>query len=231
MKKRLLAGLMLSLLLLVTTGFAHALTSVGGYNFDDNAFVDSLVSSNGTWTHSGSTLESTLVGSNPNDYAFGFGSSSSITLSFDDNFLRNGAGFDLAVFELGTAQTFSLLIGSTTISYTGVSTGYQQGGFDLIAAIIDLDDFGLEFGSLVSMLTLYPAPTGDDPADFTVIGALNSLSLVPEPSPFLLLGEPSPFLLLGAENGAAPVPEPSTLLLLGSGLAGLAFVVRRRRKD
>jgi hypothetical protein len=32
-------------------------------------------------------------------------------------------------------------------------------------------------------------------------------------------------------NGAAPVPEPSTFLLLGGGLAGLAFVVRRKRKD
>lgn len=29
----------------------------------------------------------------------------------------------------------------------------------------------------------------------------------------------------------SPVPEPSTFLLLGGGLAGLAFVVRRRRKE
>jgi len=33
------------------------------------------------------------------------------------------------------------------------------------------------------------------------------------------------------ENAAAPVPEPSTIILLGGGLAGLAFVVRRRKKE
>lgn len=38
-------------------------------------------------------------------------------------------------------------------------------------------------------------------------------------------------LAFNLTNDAAPVPEPSTFLLLGGGLAGLGFVVRRRKKE
>ena len=41
-----------------------------------------------------------------------------------------------------------------------------------------------------------------------------------------------PFVSIGeVAFAASPVPEPSTFLLLGGGLAGLAFVARRRRKE
>ena len=185
---------------------AQAQTNVGGIVFNDNAFADQLTASVGSWTFGGgaSSLEDALVGSTASDFAFCFGTTCSATLEFTDNLAVNLPGPDLAIFELGSAELFSVLIGGITNSYTAVATGVNAGGFPLLVAQINLDDFGILPGGTVSLLTLFPAPTGADPADFTVIGAINSVDV-------------------------SAVPEPATLLLLAPALAGIGLVARRRR--
>ncbi len=201
--KRLLSSLVLAASMLFGHS-THAAVTVGGISFDDDAFADSLGTVVGSWTYGGgaTSLADALTGSDPADFAYCFGTTCSVQVNFGDNRAVNGSGADIAIFELGSAEMFAVRIGSTTLSFTAVSTGESAGGFALLVALIDLDDFGLGAGETLSSLTLFPSPT-DDPADFTVIGAKNNLSV--------------------------SVPEPGTLALLGLGLAGLAATRRRKQ--
>jgi len=101
-KKKLLAGLATGLMTLGSIALASsawATINVGTYNFDDNAFVDQLVSSSGGWAYTGLSLEQSFVGTDLNTYAGNYGTPGSATLAFTDNYLVNGPGFDLVAFE------------------------------------------------------------------------------------------------------------------------------------
>ncbi len=182
------AAVVLVVVMLVAGFNANASIVVGGYSFDDNAFADKLVSATANWTYGGgaSSLEEALVGSNPADYAFAFGSDENVVLSFTDNAVINLSGPDLAIFELGTIESFalSITVGGLTHTYNAVDTGYTAGGFNLLIAKIDLDDFFVPAGGTVNIVQLFPAPTNADPADFTVIAAMNN---IPEPATLSLL--------------------------------------------
>jgi len=192
-------------MLVAGVGVSRADIIVGGINFQNNAFADTLVSSNGTFTTSGGTLPQVLVGSNPADYAFCFGGPSvcNVTLAFTDNTILNGAGADLAVFELGTPDPFQLTINGVTRTYSTASTGSSAGGFDLNVALVDLADFGVASTSLIRASSLDNATTGTT-ISYTVFGAIN--------------------------NGpaAVAVPEPSSLILFGTVVVTAGFGLRRR---
>lgn len=191
--KKLIGKLGVCAFILATCSPAFASITVGGIVFEDAAFADELISAAAGWTYGGgaSSLEDALVGSNPDDFAYAFGSSDNVVLSFTDNSVINLSGDDLAVFELGTPEPFELAVevDGARNAYTAVGTGYTAGGYSLLVATIDLDDFGIPAGGMVNIVQLWPAPYDTDPADFTVIGAINSApATIPAPGAMLLGG-------------------------------------------
>ena len=196
---------------LMVSGAANAVI-IGGYNFDDNAFADSLdfgsssLANSLVWTNAGNIsnptnaqLENSVIGSDINQGIFLAGADYA-TLSFDDNIIFNGAGADFVVFEIGApAETadVSVNLGGTLLSYSTTWTGVSNGTFNLNAVAIDMSDFGFAAGAIANKVSVFNTINS---FDLTLIGALNNRS----------------------------VPEPSILALLSLGLIGIGFVRRRK---
>jgi len=193
---------------------ASAITTVAGYSFQDNAFADSVLASSGTYTLAGAaSLSAAVTGSSLTKYAFSSSTGAAldganIQLGFTDNYLVNGAGFDLALFEYGTASTFAVTIGGITHNYLTSGTGFTTsiGGptLQVNVAQINLDDFGAASGAqfssiLIGMGILPNLPT------LGVVGALNSTPV---------------------QTQAVP-DAGSTLSMLGAALAGLGLLKRK----
>jgi hypothetical protein len=195
------------LLLVMFSGNAGAV-NVAGYDFDDNAFADVLLSSFGSFVTYDGDLESQIVGYDLGDRAYSFTPGAYVQVGFTDNLVYNGPGYDLAIFEIGDNALFdvSMTLGGPTITYTTFHTPYNAIGGHINVALLDLDDFGFGAGAIVSDIVLgmdndstnWPVPS------LTAVGAFNSIT--------------------------APVPEPATMLLLGTGLIGFAGFRRRFKK-
>jgi hypothetical protein len=192
--------MVLTALLLVFSmaSYAHA-DLIGGLNIV--SFADSLISSEGTFTTSGGALAAVLTDHDPGTGAVSSDPGAYVQLGFS-NPIVNGPGYDLALFELGTPDTFklSLTLGGTTIQYLTSDTGFLIGAYNLNVATINLDDFGLPVGAMVDQIIV-----GLDVQ--SIYGTRPSLSLA------------------GALNA---VPVPGAVWLLASGLLGLVGMSRRR---
>jgi len=181
-------------ILLLAAGSAQADFTVGGVNFDDLAGADTLISSVGSYTTAGGSLAAVLTDNTAETWAYSGAPGDYVELGFTDNFLVNGAGNDLAVFEIGLPVDLvpvSLTVGGATVTKTPVWTGFQvttYGTYNLNLAVWDLTaDFGLAAGALLDSIVVVMADVpGANPAQtIGFVGALNSCP-VPVPGAVLL---------------------------------------------
>ena len=207
MQSKLLIGSVLLALGLVS---ANAITMVAGINFQDNAFADSVISSSGGYTLTGAaTLSGAVTGSSLNKYALSDSTrGASLMLGFTDNFLVNGAGNDLVLFEFGTASTFSVTVLGITHNYLSAATGYTTVfGLTTVginAAQINLSDFGIADGTQFSSI-LIGMGVGPSVPSLSVAGALNT-----------------------APVGPASLPDAgATITMLGMAFVGLGLLKRK----
>jgi hypothetical protein len=200
MKFRMIAAA--AALIAASTG-AHAVTTIGGIDFADNAFADALYYSMGSYTTSGGDLATVLTDTNPGTYAFSFSAGAGVMLGFTDNDVYNLAGADLAIFELGVPDTITVTLGTQTMSYLTTGTGYNAGGYALNVAFVDFSDFGIVEGANLpyQYLGLSTAASGGTVPSLSLVGALHT----------------------------APVPEAGSIAMLLAGL-GVVGVVASRRK-
>jgi len=172
------------------------------------------------------------------------GMASAVTLTFDDLGLAYGdtfVGNEYASYGVNfSTPDLRLGIGTTTGSQPN-SMGADESSLSDFDGTIQID-FTAGFFVTDLMFTIFNTPFSASAYDFG--GAL--LTTITGGADFTQLFDFSGFevnsvtisgdfyaiddVTFGELTSAAPVPEPSTILLLGSGLLGLAWYGRKRKK-
>ena len=204
-----------TVVLLFLAAFQANAAVVGGYTFADDAFVNQLVSSNGSFLNynsatssnviSTSQLRADLTDNSAGTYVLSMSPNAYVDLAFGSTNVVNGAGNDLAFFFAGSA-TFSVNLSGQTQSFSTMDTGYTVrdsfGTYSLAVALVDLSGFGLAQNA--SLGTFRVMLNNSSPA-LSLVGSFNTQN---------------------TPNNPVPVPAP--LILLFSGIAALGLVGRRK---
>ncbi len=165
---RKLIGACAGLAMMGMAGTANAIT-IGSFTFDQNAFADAVGTTTGsilTFVTIGPpppefltntiSVDAALTGSDLNSGVF-CNAPCTIELLFTDNTVVNRVGTDLILFEQGGAESTFVTIGETERLISSFVTA--AGVADLTGALInmfsiDLDDFGIASGGLISSVIL-----------------------------------------------------------------------------
>ncbi len=226
--KRLVISLTIALISLSASN-ARAIT-IAGIDLGNNAIIaDTATGSAGSsflnWDPaydatgiSATQLSNDMTDANAGTYVFSYDAGAYIDMSFSSTGVYNGAGYDLALFFVGSgSQTGNLNlldIGSSLSFTTPVFTGTQiteifndSLGNPVISPIyvsyFDLDVLGLDNQTALNNFRLEIGGASAVPA---LLAAINT----------------SP--------GASPVPLPAPLFLFLSGLTGLGLLRRRKKQ-
>lgn len=196
-----------------------ALIELGPYTIDESASVSSLLSANNIYSSNNSSSAitdlslSTYLYGNPTNPDTG-----SATLGFNQT-IYNGTNEDLVFYFIRGNQdaeiaNFDLTIGNTTTTYNASLFTYIDGvsgetkkyqatingvGFDILTALVNLDDFGLNLNDTISQFTIADINHDERFA-----------------------------LAAGFHIDPTAVPLPAPLLLFISGIFGLAAFARRK---
>lgn len=186
---------------------------IGGLTLDARGFADALVSSQGTLETNAASAAQALSDASLATWVRSSTPGASVVLAFTDHHVLNGAGDDLALFEVGhEAYEYSqegfdslwvTINGQRRLYFTTETTTIVD-DHNVNMTRLDLSHFGLAAGATISQLEIG--------LDYDTRGSLPQLQLV-----------------AAIHSVAAPVPEPGALALMCGGLLGLGGMLARRR--
>ena len=183
--------------------------AIGGLNLDELGFADTLLSAEGSFSSNAGSVAQALTDHDLSSWVQSSTPGARVVLGFSNNRVVNGAGDDIALFEVGhEAYEYSqegfdsmwVTINGVRRLYFTTETTTIVDDHNVNMTRLDLSHFGVAAGASIDRIEIG--------LDYDTRGSTPQLQLV-----------------AAIHSVAAPVPEPASWALL---LAGAGLLARRR---